>query len=338
MKKFIALAAALLAAFIFFGCSNSVEVKFVDMNWVLAGDYERCLYSAEIHNGLTGGEKISYTDPSLSEMVLTFEKIEGGLARLTMDLTVTYVKHPPFAKSENAAKEKVDYTDCTDTVHSEIIFNGYSQDFNPISVKKTVSLETSKKFDKTAEGLSADKSFSAEFTYPVGKQAGTGKYTDAAGSETALKIKSKSLKNTFDNEQIYYLVSAFLCGTHDEMNEPALGYGKQYKTFNLADHCSYGTGAANYSFAVKDAPRADYYDITADEIAEVTASFTQGQPLNMYYSLTKNVKIGDSQKPVRKFLMLGCEQKTNSDISKTLSVSTYILKDYSPARPAVAAD
>ena len=340
MKKIIALIAALITAFIFFGCSNTVEVKFLDMGYVIADNpdnYERCVYSAEIHNGKAGADKVSYTDGAVSQMILEFEKTEGGLARVIMTSTIKYTETPPYVgavlthtgenwRNLSAEAQKTAYGGLTDTITSEVVFNGYSQDFNPVSVKKSAVLETSKKFDEK------DKSFTAEFDYLAQKKSGAGKYADSAGAETEFSVKSKNLKNVFDNEQLYYMVSAFMRGTlNKDTNKPALGYSKQYKVFNLADRCINGKGASSWSFAVKDTPRADYCNIKAD-IAEVTVSFSQGQPLNMYYSLTEKLTIGDAPKTARELLMLGYEQKINRDVSTTLSVSTYILKEYSIGR------
>ena len=329
MKKIVAVCALLILLLPFSGCSAAVDVKFAQMARVLTGEYERCVYSVEINDGKENGTV--HTDAS-SEMVLVFEKTADGLAKLTMDLTVTYISTPAYVLTP-VNEEPRDYKDLTDTMHSEIVFNGYTDDFNPVSVNKKADLATSKKYDTEAHNRK-DKSFSAQFDYPEGKTAGKGSYTNSGDETKDFSVKSKSLKNAFDNEQIYYMASSFLRGTPDAENNAALNYSKQYKIFNLTDYCINGKGAQSVSFRVGEHPISSYCGITGTggaEIAEVTVSFSQGQPLNMYYSLKDRitgVKTDDNSTRIRQYLLLGYEQKTVFN-STTLALTRFALKEYS---------
>jgi len=292
------------------------------MDKLLSGakDYERCEYRAEINNGKE--EKIVYTDGEASKMVLEFEKLDENLAKLTMDLTIKFDKTPPYASAE------ADYAGQTDTMRSEVIFNAYTEDFNPVSVKKEAVFETS-----------PQKSFKAEFTYPVGKEPGNGsyKYTNPAGAETSFEIKRGKLKDMFDNEQIYYMISSFLSKEVSGL-KTALGYTKQYNVFNLADYFSYGKTGSSLTFDVGEQQIGNYNGLTApydDKIAQVSVYFPQGRPLVMYYSLDRYIDIpdggGSARKNIRQYLMLGYEQETFSNGS--LVKTSYTLKNYSSEKP-----
>ena len=322
MKKIAAFLALILLAAVPYGCSAGLEVKIENMNKVFSGQtYERCVYSAEINNGKADAAKQIYTDPALSELVVEFEKTADGLAHITTELTVVYTSTPPYFNPE------LDCAGMTDRIRSEAIFNGYSDAFNPISVKKELDLDTSRAFDEK------DKSFKAEFLYPdpVKKAKGEGKYSNLDGSdEKTFTAKVKSLKNAFDNEQLYYLISALMRGTVKD-DATALGYTKQYKFFNLFDRINYGKGAQSYGFTVAAAKLNAYQNVTVTgNIAQVTVSFPKGQPLIMYYSLGEDIKIGGAAITARPRLMLGYTQKT-SNSTAVLSETQYVLKSYEKA-------
>ena len=320
MKKLLALSAAVILLFAFSGCAAAPDNKFRSMDKILSSggkDYERCEYRAEINNGKE--EKTVYTDGEASEMILTFEKLDEKLAKLTMELTIKFDKTPPYAG------ETADYTGKTDRMYSEVVFNAYTEDFNPVSVRKEAAFETS-----------PDKSFKAEFTYPAGKESGKGKYKFTNSEETSFVIKLGKLKETFDNEQIYYMISSFLSKETGSDLKTALGYTKQYKVFNLADYFSYGKTGGNLTFAVDEQQAESYNGLAArdsDKIAKVSVHFSQGKPLVMYYSLDYRININDSpvNTPVRRYLFLGCEQETGGGDS--LVKTSYTLKKYSAEKP-----
>ena len=340
MKKLTAALTLILSVLMLMtGCSSKLDIKFEAMDAVLptGQTYERCVYSVEINNGLNDADKKIYTDFDKSEMILVFEKTADGNACVTMDLTVAYTSTPPYFDSEFVC------AGMADKIRSEVIFNGYAKNFNPLSVKKEVSLQTSKElaaFYAQKGRTFTDQSFTAEFTYPVAKTKetkavkGKGKHVNSAGEEKTFEIKNKALNSAFDNEQIYYIVSSFMRGTPDpKTTVTALGYNKQYKVFNLADRVAYGKNAQSLSFAVNAESLASYSGITDLNIAQVTVSFSQGQPLVMYYSLDESFKIDGAPVTARSLLMLGYTQKTSNSTS-TLSETKYVLKSYSAVKPA----
>lgn len=318
VKKILALLTAVLSAFIFFACA-AADVTFIGMDKVFSGSYEKAVYSAEINDGATE-EKTVYTAAS-SGMTLVFEKLEGALASLTMDLTITYVSTPGYA-----AAKGYDYTGLTDTVHSEVVFNAYSESFAPVSVKKNAVLQTSAKYDKP------DKSYTAEFTYPVGKNPGTGTYTNASGKKE-LSVKQGTLKNTFDNEQMYYMISSFMRSSVAADNSTLLGYSKQYQIFNAVEAGVNGSNNArsSVSFAVSETKLSSYNSVNSEGgVALVTAAFPEGRPTYLYYSLKDNLTAGGTVMAVRKHLLLGYEQGLTAGSS--FSVTSYTLKSYSAQR------
>jgi len=350
MKKFAALLAVLICAFLLFGCGSAVEVSFVDLDRILVNhDWEECIYSAEISNGKIGGEKVVYTDPSESEMALKIEKGKSGTATITMSLTFKYKSTPPdestppYARHTGEAwlnlsadEKKAAYAGLTDTIESTVVIDTSSKDSNPVSVKKEITLETSAAFDET------DKSLSTEFIYPVGKEKSKGSFI-RPGDENAAELKeykSKTFKNVFDNEQIYYMISAFMRGTNDKNGETALGYTKQYKIFNLADRCVYGKGPASLTFSVDQEKGGDYGDYEDSKIsvgtamsAKVNVSFSQGRPLEMRYSLGTSISIGGNPiELANKHVMLGYKQEIRDGLNSVMAVTSYTLRDYSAGK------
>ena len=334
MKKLSALLAVFICAFSLVGCNTAVEVSFVGMDRVLLNhDWERCVYSAEISNGKTSEEKIVYTDGGSSEMELTLTKQSDGTAEIEMKLTLAFEKTPPYARHTgeawrnlSAEEQENAYNGLTDKITSKVVINGATNE--PIYVEKNIELETSKAYDET------DKSLSMNFTYS-GETAGKGGFMRVGGEEQNFSIRQRTLRNAFDNEQIYYMISAFMRGTIDPTTlETALGYAKQYKIFNLADYCVYGKGPASLTFSVGETKLGGYENIAVPaNTAEVTVSFSQGQPLIMRYSLGNLILIGGTETPLaNKHVMLGYKQSIRDGLSSVIAETSYVLKGYSSGK------
>ncbi len=323
MKKIFAAAAAVLTAIILIGCAAAVPT-FGSMASVVKDGYEKAVYAFEINNG-SADNKTVYTD-GVSQMTLEYKKLDDTLAQITMDVTLKYASTPPYF-----AADGIDYAGLTDTAHSEVVFRAFDGTMSPVSVKKSVSLETSKKYDLS------DKSFSAEFTYPVGKTAGAGMITDAAGTR-AISIKPKALSGVFDDCQLFYLGSA-LMSTSIEGTKLKLNYSQAYNLFNLTDYMSYGTVSAAGQLTVADSGVADYKgsllslptDGNGKNIVSVNIAFAKGAPLYCFYSLSDKLMISGTPSLIRSCLLLGYEQPLLKD-GKVSQVSSYTLKSYTTVK------
>jgi len=279
MKKkfsFIVLLFALLAPVT--ACSQEQSEPFLPISNVFptSTSYEKTVYSVKYVNYrdkdgklLADGKGKIVNDEDLSSLTVEYRK-DGNYAKLTTDLKVVY----------NAALNDGAYKGATDIMRSEVYFDaaaGGGFPNRPLWVKKTMNYgrerkNTSEPGNFKEDGYSYDFTYSApdgngklqyvgEGTYKLHKweyDEETGEYVPPhdkkgnpiGGTISFGKKPQKKLAGVYDNEQLFYLLTAATYRVHVEKISPAIK--SFFKIYNIYDNLVFGGGVTTMNFNIAE--------------------------------------------------------------------------------------
>jgi hypothetical protein len=265
---------------------------------------------------------------------MQFAKITDTDARLTQDMTVAY-------KTENGE------TAVYDTMHSETVFQAFGTVGTPLlpsNVQKEM-LYGRADGDRLRYKTKKD-SYSYAFDYTDGK--GSYKlYDKAAGAlaadPTGLTVKTKKLASVYDNEQLFYLLTAAV--SRIKKGDTATT-AQSFKLYSVYDDVANNAGIAAFSFATGDNTGgytnhlpAEFGDVKTDgaNIARVYAGYPlgnsyaafQGGYIDAYY-LTgdKPLTVDGQTVSLPAFRLIGYRQEISNSQGQKLYGLQFVLKSY----------
>ncbi|MDR1094048.1 MAG: hypothetical protein LBL66_07870 [Clostridiales bacterium] len=338
-KKFSLLILFSTALLLLAACSAPADPPFCFMNLV---DYS--LASETLEYSVTVTE---YTDPETgaphetprvvndvenSVWTLQFQKTDEETALLTQDMTVPYK-----ADGETAFE---------DTLHSETVFHAFGSSGTPLlpsTVQKEMLYGRADADGERRYYNTAKDSYAYAFNYAEGK--GSYRLYDAAtgalaADPTAITVKTKNLTDVYDNEQLFYLLTAAV----RRVKIDGAATQNSFKLYNVYDDVANRTGVANFSFATGDNTGGYRSELPAElgdakttgaNIACVYAGYPlsnstafQGGHIEAYYSTTDKLTLNGAVLSFAAYRLIGYQQEiTNSQEQKLYGVR-FMLKSY----------
>ena len=335
-KKFAALFMCAAAVALLTACSQTPDAPFCYLSAIGNAYSDRIEYSVIYtdHTKSADGEIVN--DVAKSSLVLTLkrEADPDTRARLTSELTVVY----------KAAEEGDDVNEDgvpVDRVTSDVIFEAYGQGSGapllPVSMEKTMTFARAAKDDRGV----TEKEKSCYYKFDYG--AGEGLYRSADGAEKALKIKPKKLKDVYDSEQLFYLLTAavFRVKSSAVNAQPT----NNFKVLNVYDCAIYGTEAVTFSFTVGDSVAVlnesfGFSQIVRTDggggIAPVKAGLPlggltgglKGGAIPAYYYTAHSLYVGDESKSCEPYRLLGYRQEMSDAQGNKRRGLEFMLREY----------